>query len=34
MLLCDRTKLGEIDSRVTPYRILFEARQWVLLTLL
>jgi len=34
MLLCDRARLGEIDPTVTPYRIVFETRQWVLLKLL
>jgi 4-amino-4-deoxy-L-arabinose transferase-like glycosyltransferase len=34
LLLWDRDKLGEIDRAVTPYRIVFESRDWVLLKLL
>jgi 4-amino-4-deoxy-L-arabinose transferase-like glycosyltransferase len=33
LLLCDRTRLREIDPAVTPYRIVFETRNWVLLKL-
>jgi len=32
LVLWDRNKLAEID-RATPYRILFESRDWVLLKL-
>jgi 4-amino-4-deoxy-L-arabinose transferase-like glycosyltransferase len=34
LLLCDRDRLHEIDSAVTPYRVVFETRNWVLLKLL
>jgi 4-amino-4-deoxy-L-arabinose transferase-like glycosyltransferase len=34
VVLCDRDRLGEIDPTTTPYRIVFETRQWVLLKLL
>jgi 4-amino-4-deoxy-L-arabinose transferase-like glycosyltransferase len=33
LLLCDRVRLHEIDPRVTPYRVVFESRDWVLLQL-
>jgi 4-amino-4-deoxy-L-arabinose transferase-like glycosyltransferase len=33
LLLCDRDRLHEIDQAVTPYRIVFETRNWVLLEL-
>jgi len=32
--LWDRNKLAAIDRAVTPYRIVFESRDWVLLKLL
>ncbi len=34
LLVCDRDRLYEIDSAVTPYRIVFETRNWALLKLL
>jgi hypothetical protein len=33
LLLWDRDKLGQIDRASTPYGIVFEARDWVLLKL-
>ena len=34
LALWDRNKLAEIDRAVTPYRVVFESRDWVLLKLL
>ncbi|HXJ81207.1 MAG TPA: glycosyltransferase family 39 protein [Candidatus Methylomirabilis sp.] len=34
LLLCDRTRLSEIDPKATPYRIVFETSNWVLLKFL
>jgi 4-amino-4-deoxy-L-arabinose transferase-like glycosyltransferase len=33
LLLCDRQKLGEVDARAVPYRVVFEAQDWVLIEL-